>query len=60
MLLKFSNKNDITLLQKRGFLENEKNRLCIEFITVLMEQKKDYLEYIKNEEESIVEKFSNR
>ena len=51
--------NDGDLLNEGGFLKNDFNRLCLEFKNFLMEQNQEYLEYIKNEEESILEMISN-
>ena len=57
VLLKFSNKNDGDLIKEVGFSENDIIRLSLEFRFILNEQNQDYLEYIKNEEESIIERI---
>ena len=54
VLLMFSIKNDIDFLREYGFINGDFNRLCLEFKKILIEQKEEYLEYIKNEEESIL------
>ena len=41
-------------------LGNDINRLCLEFNKNLMQQNEDYLDYVKNEEESIIEKLLNK
>ena len=52
--------NDNDFLQKSGFLKNDIDRLCIEYENHLLEQSEDYLEYFKNEEETIIEKILNK
>ena len=53
----FSIKNDVDLINECGYLKNDVNRLYLEFKIFLMEQNEEYLDYIKNEEESIIEKL---
>ena len=53
-------KNDKDLLLETGFIERDMNRLYLEFKIILMEQHEEYLDYVKNDEESIFEKFSNK
>ena len=60
VLLLFSITNDVDLLPECGFSRNDINCLCLEIKTTLMEQNKEYLEYNKNEEDSILEKVSNK
>ena len=60
VLLIFLIQNDYNLLQEIGFNKNDINRLSIEFKNILLEQNEEYLDYIKNEEESILEKFLNK
>ena len=48
--------NDYDLLKECGFLKNDINSLIKDFKNVLIEQNEDYLELVKNEEESILEK----
>ena len=49
--------NDVDLLPECGFLKHDFNRPCLEFRNFLMEQNEDYLDYIKNEEESCIKYF---
>ena len=60
VLLMFLIKNDNDLLTECGFLKDDINRLNLEFKNILMEQNEEYLDYIKNEEESIIEKILNK
>ena len=60
VLLIFLIKNDNDLLTESGFLKDDINRLNKEFKKILIEQNEEYLDYIKNEEESIVERFLNK
>ena len=57
MLLIVLIKNDFHLLNECGFLKKDINRFKLDFKNILMEQNEEYLDYIKNEEESIIEKF---
>ena len=43
-----------------GFNKNDINRLNLEFKNILLEEHEEYLDYIKNEEESIIEKILNK
>ena len=52
--------NGKTLLKEIGFSKNDNNGLNLEFKNILLEEFEDYLDYIKNEEESILEKFLNK
>ena len=60
VLLIFLIKIDEDLLKECGFLKSDINRLNLEFKIVLMEQNEEYLDQIKNEEESIIEKILNK
>ena len=60
VLLIFLIQNDKNLLKEIGFSKNNINRLSIEFKNILLEEFEDYLSYIKNEEESILEKILNK
>ena len=60
VLLKFLIQNDDDLLTESGFLKSDFNRLYKEYKTFLMEQNEEYLNYIKVEEESIIEKILNK
>ena len=43
-----------------GCCERHINRLNLEFKKTLIEHHEEYLDYVKNEEESIVERFLNK
>ena len=60
VLLIFLIQNDKNLLKEIGFSKNDINRVSIEFKNVLLEEFEHYLSYIKNEEESILEKILNK
>ena len=53
-------KNDVDRLKSVVFLEKIFIRLCLEFKFILMEQDEDYLDYIKNQDEYILEMTLNR
>ena len=48
------------LLKEIGFSKNDIDFLNLEFKNILLEEFEEYLSYIKNEEESILEKFLNK
>ena len=60
VLLLFLFQNDKNLLTEIGFSKNDINLLHLEFKNILLEEFENYLDYIKNQEESILEKFLNR
>ena len=60
VLLIFLIQNNKNLLHEVGFSQRDINRLSIEFKNILIEQHEEWLDYIKNEEESILEKFLNK
>ena len=60
VLLIFLIQNDKNLLKEIGFSKNIINLLNLEFKNILLEEFENYLDYIKNEEESILEKFLNK
>ena len=60
VLLIFLIQNDKNLLKEIGFSKNDINKLNLEFEKILIEEFEDYLDYIKNQEESILEKFLNK
>ena len=60
VLLIFLIQNGKKLLNEIGFSKNDINRLNLEFKNILLEEYEDYLDYIKNQEESILEKFLNK
>ena len=59
ILLIFLIQNDKNLLHEVGFSQRDINRLSLEFKNILLEEFEEYLSYIKNEEESVLEKFLN-
>ena len=60
MLLIFLIKNEKNLLGEIGFSDRDIDRLKLEFNNILIEQHEGYLDYIKNEEESIIQKILNK
>ena len=60
VLLIFLIQNNKNLLHEVCFSQRDINRLSIEFKNILIEQHEEWLDYIKNEEESILEKFLNK
>ena len=57
-LLMFLIKRDVGILYESGLLKNVINRLCLKFQKILTDKNEDYLDYIRNEEESFIEKNS--
>ena len=51
--------NEKNLLKEIGFSKNDINRLNLEFKNILLEQNENYLYFVKNREESIIENFLN-
>ena len=60
VLIKFSIKNDSDLLHEIGFSERDINRLNLEFKKTIIEQHEIFLNYVKDQEESVLEKFLNK
>ena len=60
ILLIFLIQNDKNLLKEIGCSKNDINRLNLEFKNILIEQNEEYLAYIKNQEESIIERILNK
>ena len=60
VLLIFLIQNDENLLKEIGFSKNDINLLKLEFKNILIEQNEDFLSYIKNQEESIIERILNK
>ena len=60
VLLMFIIKNDVNILYECGFLKGDINFLYKEFKNILLEMNEDYLDYIKNEVESIIERILNK
>ena len=59
VLIMFLIENDIDFLTDYGFLKIDNSSLYKECKNILLEQTEEYLEYIKNEEESIIERLPN-
>ena len=53
-------KNDNDLSTKCGFLKNDITSLNKLLRNILMEQNEEYLDHIKNQGESIIQKFLNK
>ena len=60
VLLLYIFQNDKKLLREIGFSERDINCLNLEFKKTLIEQHEEYLVYVKNEEESVIEKILNK
>ena len=60
VLLMFLIRDDKNLLKEVGFSKNDINFLSLEFKNILLEEYEEYLDYIKNEEESVIERFLNK
>ena len=60
VLLIFLIQNDKNSLKEIGFSKNNINLLNLEFKNILLEEFENYLDYIQNEEETILEKFLNK
>ena len=60
ILLIFLIQNDKKLLKEIGLSKHDPNLLNLEFKNILLEEFENYLDYIKNQEESILEKFLNK
>ena len=56
-LLIFLIRNDKNLLTEIGFGKKDINQLNLEFKNILINEFEEYLDYIKNEEESVLENF---
>ena len=57
VLLIFLKKDGKNSLKEIGFSKNDVNQLSLEFKNILLEQHESYLDYVKDQEESIIEKF---
>ena len=60
VLLIYLIQNDKNVLKEVGFSKKDINLLNLEFKNILLEEFEKYLDYIKNQEESILERFSNK
>ena len=52
--------NDKNVLKEIGLSKNDINRLNLEFKNNLLEQHEEYLDYVKDQEESILENILNK
>ena len=60
VLLMFLIRNDVKLLYECGFLKGDIHYLNKKVKNNLLELNEEYLNHIKNEEESVIEKFLNK
>ena len=60
VILIFLIQNDKSLLHEVGFSQRDIIILNLEFKNILLEQNEEYLSYIKNREESILEMILNK
>ena len=60
VLLVFLIQNDKKFLKEIGFSKNDINLLNLEFKNILLEEFENYLDYIKDKEEPILEKVLNK
>ena len=60
IFLLFLIKNDKVFLLEIGLSERENNRLNLGFKNIVLEQQEKYMDYVKNEDESVIEKFLNK
>ena len=59
-LLMFLIKDDKNLLKEIGFSKSDINLLSLEFKNILLEGYENYLDYVKDQEESRIERFLNK
>ena len=60
VLLIYLIQNDRILLREIGFSKKDINLINLEFKNIILEEFENYLDYIKDQEESILEKFLNK
>ena len=60
LVITFFIQNDKNLLREIGFSKNVINRLNLEFKNFLIEQHEEYLHYVKDQEQSVLERFLNK
>ena len=60
VLLMFLIKIDVKFFYDCGFSKGDINFLYKEFVKILLQLIEEYLDHIKNQEESILEKFLNK
>ena len=47
-------------MKEIGFYKKDNNQLSLEFKSIIIEQHQNYLDYVKDQEESIIEKISKK
>ena len=60
VFLIFLIQNDKNLLKETGFSKNDFNQLSIEFKNILLEDFEEYLSYLKNDKESIIQRILHK
>ena len=60
VLLIYLIQNDKNLLKEIGFSKKDINYLNFQFKNILIEEHENFLDYIKDQEESILERFLNK
>ena len=60
VLLMFLIKDHVNFLYECGFLKGDFNFLYKEFRNILLKLNEEYLDHIKNQEESIIERILNK
>ena len=60
VLLLYSIKNDDDLLKETGFNENHIDQLSLDFKNILFEEHENYFDFVKNEEETVIETILNK
>ena len=60
VLIMFLIQNVKKFLHEVGFSEHDIHRLNLEFKNISIEEHEEYLDYVKNEEESDIENFMNK
>ena len=60
VLLMFLIKTDVNFLYECGFLKGDINFLSKEFKNILLALNEEYLDHVKNQEESVLENFLNK
>ena len=60
VLLIFLIKDDKNLLKEVGFSKNNVDQLSLEFENLLIEEHENYLDYVKDQEESSIERILNK
>ena len=60
LLIYLIQNDDDYFLKECGFLNSDINRLNEDFKTILIEQNEENLEYVEDQEESIIEKILNK